>query len=88
MADYLLLSTNCLLHPATAQSLDRREIILNTALAWGSDPVRLLVRLYGGVGRFLYVEGPHRVWLTTLIEEGRDRGVLRHFRGQGDELYD
>lgn len=85
MVDYLLFSTDGLLHPTTGQYIDTREVILNTALVSGSDPVRLLVRLDGGGGRNLYVEGPNRNWLATVVEEGLDSGVLQRFRGQGDE---
>lgn len=85
LADYLLFSTDCLLHPATGQRLDKRDIILNTALVSGSDPVRLLARLDGCMGRVNYVEGHNRNWLASLLEEGLDSGVLLRFRGQGDE---
>lgn len=84
MADYLLFSTGHLRHPATGQYLNKDEVILNTALVGASDPVRLLVRLNGGWGRNLYVEGPNRDWLAAIVEEGLDSGVLRRFRGPGD----
>lgn len=52
-------------------------IALNTAMAMGSDPVRLLARLHGQCEIHCYVEGANRAWLASIIEEGRKSGIMR-----------
>lgn len=54
---------------------------LNTAMALGSDPVRLLARLHGQCEIHAYVEGEDRAWLADMIEEGREFRVLRSGMG-------
>jgi hypothetical protein len=54
---------------------------LNTAIALGSDPVRLFARLHGQCEIHCYVEGPNRAWLAGIIEEGRACGLYRDDMG-------
>jgi hypothetical protein len=50
---------------------------LNTALAFGSDPVRLAAKLAHWADRFPFVEGPDRAWMAGVIEEGLRTGIYR-----------
>src|SRR5580765_4749066 len=43
------------------------EATLNTAVAMGSDPIRLLAKLHGQCEIHAYVEGPNRAWLADII---------------------
>lgn len=52
-------------------------LALNTALAVGSDPVRLLARLHGGCEIHVWVDGRDRHWLADVVEEGVASGVMR-----------
>lgn len=54
---------------------------LNTAMAMGSDPIKLCARLHGQCEIHTYVEGKNREWLAKKIEQGRDVGVLRSDQG-------
>jgi len=57
--------------------IDTFGLILNTALAVGSDAVRLAARLHGSCEIHCWVEDNNREWLAGLIEEGVATGVLR-----------
>lgn len=57
--------------------LSSGDLVANTALAVGSDPMRLLTRLHGQCELHGYVEGPNRAWLADIIQAGLDSGVLR-----------
>lgn len=50
---------------------------LNTALAIGSDPVKLIARLHGQCELHTYVEEHNRAWLARIIQQGIGMGVLR-----------
>lgn len=50
---------------------------LNTAMAVGSDPVKLMARLHGQCEIHCFVEGPNRKWLADIIEQGCESGLLR-----------
>jgi len=50
---------------------------LNTALAFGSDVVKLAARLHGQCECHAYVEGKNRKWLAELFQEGLDTGIFR-----------
>lgn len=53
------------------------QLQLNTLLAIGSDPMRLMARLHGQCEIHAFVEGPNRAWLAGIIQEGRQTGVMR-----------
>lgn len=50
---------------------------LNTAIAVGSDPLRLCARLHGQCEIHAFVEGVDRRWLADVVDEGVSSGVLR-----------
>jgi hypothetical protein len=56
-------------------------LALNTAIATGSDAVRLLARLHGQSEVHCWVDGPNRNWLADIIVAGRTEGVLREEMG-------
>lgn len=53
------------------------ETALNTAVAMGSDPIRLLAKLHGQCEIHAYAEGPNRAWLANIIERGVKDKILR-----------
>lgn len=53
------------------------DLILNTALAVGSDAVKLMARIDGQCELHGYVEGPNRAWLASIIDQGLADGVMR-----------
>ena len=68
---------------ASGEPADVFSLVLNTGLALGGDPVRLMARLHGQCEIHAWVAGENRAWLAGIIEEGRACGVLRD--GQGWE---
>ncbi|MET8605716.1 hypothetical protein ABZV92_19455 [Streptomyces rubiginosohelvolus] len=50
---------------------------LNTAMAVGTEPVRLAARLHGQCEINCWVDGPHRTWLAGVVESGLDNGSFR-----------
>lgn len=54
------------------------DVELNTALAAGSDPVRLAAKLACWADRFPFVEGSDRAWMAGIIEQGLKSGMYRH----------
>lgn len=56
-------------------------VALNTALAMGSDPLKLLARLHGQCEVHCWVDGPNRKWLADIIRRGRKTQVLRKDMG-------
>lgn len=59
------------------------DIALNTVLAIGGDPLKLVARLHGQCEMHCYVEGPNRNWLAKIIERGLESGVFRNsLKGQ------
>ncbi|MFJ1662325.1 hypothetical protein [Streptomyces anthocyanicus] len=50
---------------------------LNTAMAVGTDPIRLAARLHGQCEINCWVDGPHRTWLADVVERGLDDGSFR-----------
>jgi hypothetical protein len=52
-------------------------IVLNTALAAGSDPVKLGARLHAQCELHCWVDGPNRAWLADIIERGLKTGIFR-----------
>lgn len=57
--------------------IDAFHAALNTAIAVGSDPVRLCARIHAQCEIHCYVEGPNRAWLADIIAEGRRTGIFR-----------
>ncbi len=53
------------------------SLIANTALAVGSDPVRLAAKIHHTCEIHGYVQGFHRKWLAEVIEEGLEERVFR-----------
>ncbi|PZG16487.1 hypothetical protein C1I95_17600 [Micromonospora craterilacus] len=50
---------------------------MNTALAAGSDPVRLAAKLRGYGEGHAWVEGSDRAWLADIIDQGLEAGIYR-----------
>jgi len=65
------------------EPLGNFDLVLNTVLAMGSDPLCLLARLHGQCEIHAYVEGPNRAWMAGLIRQGLAAGLYR--RGMGWE---
>jgi hypothetical protein len=59
----------------------RSTVALNTALAIGNDPVKLMARLHGQCEIHCWVEGPHRAWLAGIMQHGRASGLYRADQG-------
>lgn len=68
--DYLIM-------PTTGEQQNPFYLALNTAVAMGSDPVRLLAKLHGQCELHCYVEGPNRAWLADIIDQGVKDKILR-----------
>lgn len=65
--------------------LHSRNVELNTALAAGSDPIRLAAKLAGWGSGHVWVEGPDRAWLAGIIEQGLAGGMFRRQFRRGDK---
>jgi hypothetical protein len=61
--------------------LETFSLILNTALALGSDALCLMTRLHAQCELHAYVEGPHRSWFADVIGQGLDAGLYRSDMG-------
>lgn len=57
--------------------IDTFALRLNTALRYGSDPMRLAARIHGQCEIHAYVEGVNRAWLANLVQQGLDDRVYR-----------
>lgn len=57
------------------------NIDLNTALVAGSDPIRLAAKIHGWCESHLWVDGPDRVWLAGIIDQGLTAGLYRQGAG-------
>jgi hypothetical protein len=57
------------------------DLLLNTALAIGNDPLCLFAKLHAQCEIHAWVEGQHRAWLADLIEQGRESGLYRDGAG-------
>lgn len=55
--------------------LHHMNVALNTALAAGSDPMRLATKLQGW--SHCLIEGPDRAWVADIIDEGLAGGMFR-----------
>lgn len=58
-------------------SLGPSSVSLNTALALGSDPVRLAAKIHGWCEVHAWIDGPDRAWAADIIQQGLDVGVYR-----------
>lgn len=59
------------------------EVVTNTAIVGGSDPVNLLARIHASAEDGLLVEAQHTNWLAGIIETGVKTKVLRDHAGWG-----
>lgn len=75
------LSGAYLANPETGDQYPTFRLALNTAVAAGSDPVRLLARIHGSCEIHCYVEGPDRAWLAAIMEVGLRDNVFRTDQG-------
>lgn len=66
------------------QEIDPINIALNTALAVGGDPLKLLARIHGQCEMNCFVRGENRKWLADIIQRGRSTNLFRS--GKGWEL--
>lgn len=57
--------------------IDFWHVVLNTALALGSDAVRLSARIHASCEIHGWVAGQNRLWLADIIEGGLTDDVLR-----------
>ena len=53
------------------------QVLLNTAIAAGSDPVCFLARLHGQCEIHGWIAGEDRAWLAGIIKDGLESGVMR-----------
>jgi hypothetical protein len=58
-------------------TLHSMDLEVNTALAAGSDPIRLAAKLAGWGEIHAWVDGPDRAWLADVIEEGLTHRIYR-----------
>ena len=61
-------------------------IMLNTALVFGSDPIKLYARIHGQCEQHTFVEGENREWLAAIIQAGLDSCIYRKDRGWEDVI--
>jgi hypothetical protein len=67
------------------QEINTRQLLLNTVLATGSDPMRMAVKIHFQCEIHGYIMGFHRKWLADIVQEGLEEGIYR--RGhQWEEL--
>jgi hypothetical protein len=52
-------------------------LILNTAMVFGSDPIKLAAKFHGICEGHPIIEGQDRSWFADLIDEGLDSGIFR-----------
>lgn len=52
-------------------------LILNTAMVFGSDPVKMAAKFHGICEGHPIIEGQDRSWFADLIDEGLDSGIFR-----------
>lgn len=59
-------------------------VALNTALAIGCDPVKLLARLDGQCEIHCWVDGGNREWLANVIIDGLNKHIYNNEHGWGN----
>lgn len=57
------------------------EVLLNTCLAIGSDPLCFMARMHAQCEIHAWVAGEDRWWLVEVIEAGRRAGLMRANQG-------
>lgn len=57
--------------------IDTFALRLNTAIKYGSDPVKLAARIHGQCEIHAFIEGKNRAWLAALMQQGLDAGIYR-----------
>lgn len=57
--------------------LSNFSLVLNTAICYGSNPIRLAARIHGQCEIHGWVEGRDRAWLADLFEEGLSSSIFR-----------
>lgn len=68
-------------------SLPGIDLVANTVLAAGSDPMRLAIKIHLLCEIHGYVMGYHRGWLADLIEEGYEEGLYRKGFKRADDKH-
>ncbi|WP_037162404.1 hypothetical protein [Rhodococcoides fascians] len=68
------------------QQLASWELLLNTAIATGSDTLRLMTRIDAQCEIHARVDGEDRAWFADLIEQGRGNKILRPESGWEDVI--
>lgn len=73
----------CTMNPLIVDSktINTFSVALNTACVIGNDAMRLLARLHGQCEIHCYVKGPNRLWLASLMRNGRTSGLYREDQG-------
>lgn len=66
------------------KEIDIWTLSLNTALAVGSDPLRLAAKIYGTCEIHGFFEGKDRQWLAGLIMEGMEDNLFRRWLKYSD----
>lgn len=66
-----------LTHPDEGTAYEPFRLSLNTAIAMGSQSVRLLARMHGQCEIHGYMEGEDRAFVADVIERGRCDSVMR-----------
>lgn len=61
--------------------INTRQLIMNTVLATGSDPMRMAVKIHFQCEIHGYLMGFHRKWLADLVDEGLEEGIYRRAMG-------
>lgn len=61
--------------------VDISHLILNTAMRVGSMPVKLAAKIHAQCEIHCWVDGPNRIWLADIIEEGLEDNIFRSGMG-------
>lgn len=68
------------------RAIDSFALSLNTALALGSDAVKLAARIHGECELHCWVSGANRQWLAGIIQQGLDCRLYRQAQGWDDVM--
>lgn len=69
------------------KEIDPWCLAMNTALAAGSDPVRLATKIHAQCEIHGFFEGEDRKWFARLIEEGIEDGIFREGFARDGKTY-